>query len=245
MRTWMLGLCGALLFVTHATMATTTRSVGAGSAVTVVDRSTTFDTINASYAATLDSYSENLLGITTSSSDSWGTDASMLLLNPFHDVAHGPSGADHGFWATAYGSDDWLTIMTIDATKMYGIEFLYGNTWTTGDIYGVPWGNANALVEWETYLGNTLVSSGSVSYLAMGSVLGFYDSGGIDRLLVRATIANTPPDMPSPPWQAIALDNLNVQLSPTGDTPVPEPGTVALLGLGLAGLRLSRRRSAN
>jgi Protein of unknown function (DUF642)/PEP-CTERM motif len=42
----------------------------------------------------------------------------------------------------------------------------------------------------------------------------------------------------------IGLDNTSVELGSEPPPPLPEPGTLALLGLGLAGLGLSRRRKA-
>ena len=116
-----------------------------------------------------------------------------------------------------------MTIQTVDQSRMYGLEFLYGNGWSNGDVYGtLPWGNNMIPLEWETYDGANLVSSGSVT-TAVGTVVGFTDPIGFDRLRVRA------PGNASN-WQEIALDNLNVQ------TTVPEPSTLALLVAGAGGL---------
>jgi PEP-CTERM motif len=42
----------------------------------------------------------------------------------------------------------------------------------------------------------------------------------------------------------LLLDNINVSTDPTGPAPVPTPATLALFGLGLAGLGWSRRKKA-
>lgn len=217
-------------------MASTIQTEGAGSAVASSDRSATFDSMTSSNAVNLDTYAESGLSITTAST-SWGEDPTLAQLDPFH----GANGADHAFYAMANGSDTWVTIQTSDSRKLFGVEFLYGNTWTTGDIYGpYPWGNDNAVVHWQTWSGGSLISSGTIGggpLLQMGTILGFYDPAGFDTLLVDATI----PNYPGPYLQALALDNLNVQLSP-----VPEPETCAMMlaGLGFVGAAARRRKHA-
>jgi len=213
--------------------ATTIQTEGAGSAVTSVDRSATFDSLTSSNAVNLDTYQEGGLSITTAST-SWGEDPTLATLDPFH----GANGADRAFYAMANGSDTWVTIATTDAQKIFGVEFMYGNTWTTGDIYGpYPWGNHDAILEWQTLDQNgNVISSGSVGggpLLEMGTIVGFYDPNGFTSLQVQATL-------PNQTVQALALDNLKVQLQP-----VPEPSTLWLLGLGAGFLgigRWSRRR---
>ena len=215
------------LGIAHSTEASTVQILGAGSAVVSADRSATFDSLTSTNVVHLDTYTEGGLSITTSG-NSWAEDlSSAATLNPFH----GGGGADSAFYAIAFGNEDWVTIQTADATlqKMFGIEFTYGNTWTTGDVFGqYPWGNSNAVVEWQTWSNGSLVSSGSIGgspLLEVGTVIGFSDPSGFDQFLVRAII-DTPG---SPPLQAIALDNLNVQL-----TMVREPPSIFLAATVLA-----------
>lgn len=231
-----LSIGATCLVFSGAGIASTIQTEGSGSAVTSVGRSATFDSMTSSNAVNLDTYAENGLSITTAST-SWGEDPTLAPLDPFH----GANGADHAFYAMANGSDTWVAIQATDSKKIFGVEFMYGNTWTTGDIYGpYPWGNNNAVVNWQTWSGGSMVSSGTIGggpLLQMGTILGFYDPAGFDTLLVDATI----PNYPGPYLQAIALDNLNVQLAP-----VPEPETYALMltGLGFVGAMARRSKQA-
>jgi hypothetical protein len=102
---------------------------------------------------------------------------------------------------------------------MYGVEFLYGNGWTTGDIYGVPWGDPDGQVLWQTYRHGSPVASGNFAdtwYLEMGTVIGWSNNTGFDVLLVRCTH----PRSADPDLQALALDHPVVQLTPPAACPV-------------------------
>lgn len=196
--------------------AATTTTIGSDSAVSVVDRMATFDIINSTYTAELGNYKEGGLSVTTGS-QAWGADPPMSArLDPFHL----PGGTDGGFFAFANGTAEWVVIQTTNQARMHGVEFVYGNTWTTGDIYGqYPWGNNGAYVEWQTLDNGTLVSSGQIGpnpQLSVGTVIGFYDPAGFDQLQVKCKIANSSP----PDYQAIALDNLMVQLTNRPPAPV-------------------------
>lgn len=231
-------LIGGMMCLAFGTVcnATTIQTTGAGSAVTSVDRSATFDSMTSSATVNLDIYSENKLSITTAST-SWGHDPTLATLDPFHGLDGPPPPL--AFYAMANGSEEWVTIKTTDSKLIFGTEFMYGNTWTTGDIYGVPWGNQNALLQWETFKGGTMVSSGDVSFLAMGTIVGFSDSVGFDELLVRS-IVNGDTSL-----QAIALDNLNVQLSAPNAVPLPAALPLFATGVGALGLLGWRRKRKN
>jgi hypothetical protein len=181
-------------------LAGTTQTVGAGSAVTQVDRAATFDSLTQNGIA-LSDYTENNLFI--------GVDGdSRVDFDPFHGV----DGANPTFEYPDAGSPGWVTLHATDAKLLYAVEFMYGNGWTTGGG-SWQWGNNLAYVEWQTWLGGKLVSSGTVGgsgqILEMGTILGFYDPAGFDQLLVRCRI-----DTGDPNLQALALDDVNVQLSP-------------------------------
>lgn len=79
------------------------------------------------------------------------------------------------------------------------------------------------------YLGGTLVESRSVSTGYGGTFYGFTGTA-LDRIVITSSGAN----------DAYLLDRLQTRAG----TPVsvPEPGTLALLGLGMLGVGLTRRR---
>ena len=202
-------LAGAWLMIHTGASAETTQTIGAGSAVVSIDRAATFDPLIVN-GTPLSDYTEDRLVIATEG-DSWVGDGYPTVFDPFH----GANDTDHAFYFPYGGSPDWVRIHTTDSKPIFGIEFMYGNGWTTGDPYGqYPWGNHDAVVEWQTWANGALVSSGLIGVspiLEMGTIVGFYDPVGIDELWVKCTISNSYP----PDYQALALDNLHVQLCPT------------------------------
>ena len=217
MRTSSLTSCVVIgvtcLVSTLGLQAATVQTLGAGSAVAAVDLSASFDALNATAVVHLENFTEGALKVATSA-DSWAADFSMAaLLDPFY----GANGADRAFYAISSGNNDWVTIQTTNLAQMSGVEFMYGNTWTTGD-FSRPWGNPNAIFDWQTWKNQVMVSSGSIGppqILPLGTVVGFYDAAGFDQLLVRCTSPNSG----DPTLQAIALDTLQVMLTNVPPTP--------------------------
>ncbi len=182
-----------------AAFAQTTTSFGAGSAVTRVDRGANFDPINADGIA-LSDYTEGSLFV--------GVDGDSLT---GFDPYHGTNGTSPTFEFPDGGSYGWVTIRATDSKPIFAVEFMYANGWTTGDSTW-PWGNDLADVEWETWKGGSLVSSGTIGggglVIDMGTVIGFQDPSGFDELHVRSRIATSA----DPNLQALVVDHLNVQL---------------------------------
>ncbi len=188
-------------------IAQTIQTQGPGSAVTSVDRAADFNAL-AINGTPLSDYIEGAIFIGVDG-DSWVGTNSPPLFDPFH----GANAPDRAFYFPFGGSPGWTVIRTTDAKTIYAVEFMYGNGWTTGDIYGVPWGNHLAWVDWQTRRGNVVVSSGQIGVsplLEMGTTVGFLDPSGFDELWVRCKIANAA----DPTLQALALDNLRIQITP-------------------------------
>ncbi len=209
---------GALLSLTmvRAASAVTSQTLGPGSVVSTVDRMATFDALTATNTMELGNYSEGGLYITTGN-QSWGADPPLSAkLDPFR----GATAPDRGFFCVAWDNPEWTSIRTTNMGVMHAAEFLYGNGWTTGDIYGqYPWGNNAAILIWQTWLNGTLVSSGSVGdvgTLPVGTVVGFYDATGFDELTLKAIMLTAA----STNSNALALDNVLVQLANQPPAPV-------------------------
>jgi len=213
---------GAACLVFNAHMqAATIQTRGAGTAVKSVDRSATFDALTFGRDIALSDYTEGGLFVGMNG-DSWTINPnSPANFDPFGGA--NPSRAFYSTYDGAKGTgpadpNDWTIIRTTDSKKIFGVEFMYGNGWTTGG--NPPWGNTQAKVEWQTMTGGNLVSSGidgdpAISILPLGTILGFYDPAGFDELWVKCTIASSF----DPNVQDLALDDLSVML--TNSPPAP------------------------
>ncbi len=204
-------------------------STGSGSAVTSVDRSANFDMLMD--GDDLSNYSEGQLSITIQ-----GT--ANLSQDPFGNVSGGNRGTGIGFYCAGV-NDSWVTIKATGGRRIVGIEFLYGNAWSADTFGPEPSkiGNSSAFIEWQADGGSVMVTSG----INVGTVIGFSDNNpiGFETFRIRAPLSLDYPDYMN---QAIALDDLNVQLAP-----IPEPSTwiagIALtLPFGVQVLRHVRNR---
>jgi hypothetical protein len=208
-----LAVAGASCVCTPAAEAATIQTFGSGSAVSVVDRMATFDSLNSAYTLELNNYTEGGLRVTTGS-QAWGADPPSMVaaLHPFGGVGE----PNLAFFGMANGTTEWVTIETANSAPMYAVEFMYGNTWS---YQGTSWGNPGGFVEWQTLNGGAVVSSGVIGTngdLALATILGFYDPAGFDQLQVKCRH----PQSVDPNLQAIALDNLAVQLTARPPAPI-------------------------
>lgn len=185
-------------------------STGAGNSVTTANYSATFDTIVTGTA--LLGYTENNLRVSIDD-------------DAYTEFTPGP-GFDDNFHYGSSGNNSYVSISTVDSQNITGLEFLLGSGW-----YGAP-----GYMAWEIYKAGSLVGLGNSGFISAGTVVGWRDDIGFDELRVGFSIDSS---YHLGDYQAIALDNLNVQTS----SPVPEPSTFLLLGAGLAGIGLLRRRT--
>jgi hypothetical protein len=241
-------LCSALAGPAYAG---TTLTLGAGSVIASVDRSVTFDELDYTGRETpLSDYRSGGLYVRTNGNSFYGDDARGTIktigipFNPFHltialDYSYADVGGGFYFpYEEDAGNYDWVTIQTDDGRKIYGLEFLYGNGWTTGQLRGpYPWGNSNAYLDWKTLVAGNVVSSGQVHFLSVGSVIGFRDPDGFDQLMVRALH----PEAANPDFQELAMDNLNVALSVGATIGTREH----LLSVGLGGATRDNTAGSN
>ena len=131
-------------------------------------------------------------------------------------------------WYPNGGDLGWTEITKADASDFSDM----------GLDLGSGFGPGSKPVLYELLLNGVSVLSGSIiTPAAADGYIGF-SGGGFDQVRLRNTFSGGG-NFGDGALNALAIDN--IELAAPGGV-VPEPGTLALLGLGLAGVAISRRR---
>lgn len=191
-----------------AAQSATVFSAGAGSAVTSVDASADFE----STAALTNGYVED----------------GLLFALSANLCGYAGCTYHTGFYggATPF-SGNYLYGYNIGQIEATGGNVFHGLELTLGTGYG---GNVLS-ISWATYLGGTLVGSGSTGSLSGPAIYGWYDADGFDRLVF------------SDPRGYAAMDSVRAQYAVSA-VPIPAAGVLLLGAIGGLGVVARRRKPA-
>jgi len=188
-------------------------------AVPVFENDTVVDTVTNS--ATFDSISSSGLSLNGYAEDGLTVSVDDDSYVGFNAFRTGSSATQ--FHYGSGGNSSWVDISLTDGSLITSLDFLLGD----------GWGGTTTNLIWETFMGTTSTGFGDV-VLTVGTSVGWTDTSGFTSIRVAANTTNIDA---FGGYQAIAIDDLRV-----GAVSVPEPSTLALLGLGLLGLGLQRKR---
>jgi hypothetical protein len=211
-------LATAALVISCSANATPTQSTGNGSAVTTVDLSANFDGLR-------DGASANFTdgGLQFSPAPGYSSMTCQQGACGNHVGFTNMSGGIYyyvGAYAEVKGAKDEVFM---------GFETVVGTGYGGSTLHGI----------WETWLDNVRTGTGSFD-AAVGTVIGLRDLSGFDMVRIgtnQASSTNTAFDNSG----ATAIDSVRMQLQANE---VPEPGSLALFGLGLAAAAFGRKRAA-
>lgn len=187
-----------------------------GNTVNIVSRTATFEGISGS----LVNYAEDNLFVTVDSNGYTGFRA-------FGDADPRTGNFHYGDG----GNVSEVSIRGTDNAVFNAVDFLLGNGYLGQSMY----------FQFRTYLDGVQTGSGIFEGISAGTV-GISDAAGFDELRVAADVRVRQPGFGE--FQAIALDDVRAQLIDAVPSEVPEPASILLMGLGLAGAIAVRRRAA-
>lgn len=134
------------------------------------------------------------------------------------------SGASGNAWYPNGGDRGYTKITLSDGSDFADVGFNVGT------------GGSASLVVFELYDNGAFVFGGSSSLTS--TYLGF-SGGGFDTIYIRDDLDGHDSGVMDGSHQALAIDNIETQ---GASVSVPEPASLALLGIGLTGLAVARRR---